>query len=183
MSLPVPQARGDVAYRAGPAHRLAARVTQAHADDVQPARASGRRDADDDVHARRSAREMRGHGGVVLRPILRMKRNAVHDVLAPRELEVGRKAADLEIARRRIEFVGLDIPVPMALARCLHGKRVALLREAQGLLRALALRDVAVDGVVPDRFSVENDRRTLDRHLDARAILAPALALDNEPLA
>ena len=82
-------ARRDVVDRASPAHRFAVVIPRAHADHVQPAQLAVRHDPDHDVHARCLAGKMRRDRRFVVRPVLRIERDAVHDICAPRILHVG----------------------------------------------------------------------------------------------
>ena len=112
-------------------------VAPAHADHAHPTDPRRQHDAHVDVHARRVAREMRRDCRVVPRPVVGMERKLRDDLGAAAPLAIGRKAAQLVVARRRVVLVGLDVPVPVAFAGRLHGERVALLRQAQRLLSLL----------------------------------------------
>ncbi len=109
---------------------------------MQPADLPVRHDADHDVEARRLAGKVRENGGFVRRPVVRMERNARHDIVARRIQQVGREAGEFEVARRGVELVLRDFPVPVPGVGGAHGERIALLGEQQRLLGELALRDV-----------------------------------------
>ncbi len=126
---------GDVHRRAGPAHRLAARVSQAHPGHVQPTHAVGPHHPDLQADARRLAPEMSGHLRLVPRAVFRMERKLLDDLRAAAPLLVRREAAELVVARRAVILVGQHVPIPVAFAGRLHRERIALFRQAQRLLR------------------------------------------------
>src|SRR6202008_4702658 len=80
------------------------------------------------------------------------------------ELLIGREAGNLAPARRGVELVARDLPVPMAFARGLHCQRIALFRKLQRRLRLLALRDVGHHAGAPHRAALR-----VAAHLAARA--------------
>src|SRR5467141_786727 len=85
---------------------------------------------------------MRGDRLLPLWPVFWMERNASEKVIAASEGRAGRETVHLQQARRDVELVAGDNPVPVPLVRGGHHQRVTLLGALQLLLRKLARIDV-----------------------------------------
>src|ERR1700720_3014772 len=80
------------------------------------------------------AGEMRGYGLSPLRAVLGMEWKLREEIGASTERRFYREAIQLEHARRRVELVRGDVPIPVPFARSLHRERVALFRKSECLL-------------------------------------------------
>src|SRR5262245_48868703 len=76
-----------------------------------------------------------------------------------------------------MELVLRHVPLPEAGVGCEHHALVALLRFAQRLLSALALRYVSIDRIACNLSAAAHDRRSEDGNLQAGTILTAAYAL------
>ena len=135
-------ARCHVPRCPGPAHYRAGSIPGCQAGDVDPARFAAPQQPVLHLKARGLAREMRGDRLLPLRPDFGMERNASEKVIAAGEDRAGRETVHLQQARRGLELVAGDDPVPVPLIRGGHHKRVTLLGALQLLLGELARIDV-----------------------------------------
>ena len=115
---------------------------------MNPARFTVRDRPHLDVEPCGLAREMRGDRlfpfcRAPFRAILGMKREPSEEIGPALECSFRREPVQFEHPRRRVILIGGDVPVPVTLARSLHGERVALFRELQCRLGALLRIDIA----------------------------------------